>query len=182
MLENRSVLDLDSFDGITTLEQLRDYIPTLGASLKTFAASKNQRYLDPFSMRLLNDRTTFTSPMNLYTPFKVESAGVYLRPLLPQLSNVVSRVFYLTQPWIISVYRVQNSPCPPGSRCCRQLILPRSTVLPSCASLCKRIPPSRAGGGSMLESSAMGPTVSCWNETTCIYRDTYIDTYMCVYV
>ena len=80
--ENRSVLDLDSFDGVTTLEQLRAYIPTLGTSIKTFAASKNQRYLDPFSMRLINDKTTFTSPTSLYTPFRVEGSGVFLRPLL----------------------------------------------------------------------------------------------------
>ncbi len=110
MRENRSVLALDSFEGVTTLEQLRDYIPTLGTSLKTFVPSKNQRFLDPFSMRLLNDRTTFTSPTSLYTPFRVEGAGAYLHPLVPQLPNVVSRVFCLTQAWIFSVYLVQNSP------------------------------------------------------------------------
>jgi hypothetical protein len=87
MHENRSVLDLDSFDGVTTLEQLRDYIPTLGTAIKTFAVSKNQRYLDPFSMRLLNDRTTFTSPMSLYTPFRIEGAEFTLAAWVEVLPN-----------------------------------------------------------------------------------------------
>ena len=87
MHTHRSVLDLDTFDDVATLEELRDYIPTLGTSIKTFAASKNQRYLDPFSMRLLNDRATFTQAESLFQSFRIEGAEFTLAAWVEVLPN-----------------------------------------------------------------------------------------------
>ena len=42
-------MNLDAFDSIQTLEDLRSFIPELGKSIKTFAASRNDRYRDPNS-------------------------------------------------------------------------------------------------------------------------------------
>ena len=66
----RTSLNLDDFDTIKTLDQLRDFIPTIGANIKTFAASRNNRYLDPFSMR-------FTLPPSFGSP---GGLGVYVEP------------------------------------------------------------------------------------------------------
>jgi len=45
----RTTLNLDDFDAITTLGELRDFIPTVGINIKTYSLSRNERYLDPFS-------------------------------------------------------------------------------------------------------------------------------------
>ena len=47
----RSTMNLDAFDSIKTLEELRSFIPELGKSIKTFAVSRNDRYCDPNSFR-----------------------------------------------------------------------------------------------------------------------------------
>jgi hypothetical protein len=63
---HRSSLDLDAFDGISTLEGLRDFMPELGARIKTFAASSSNRYHDPNSFRLA--RTHGRTPTNKHPP------------------------------------------------------------------------------------------------------------------
>lgn len=55
-----STLSLDAFDSITTLEELRSFIPELGTKIKTFAASRNDRYKDPNSFRWSNVQLQYT--------------------------------------------------------------------------------------------------------------------------
>ena len=88
----RTTLDLDSFDTITTLGELRNFIPTLGMNVKTYAVSRNDRYLDPSSMRLLNERTTFTGPLSLFTPFRIDCAEFTLTAWVEVLPALIRPV------------------------------------------------------------------------------------------
>jgi len=97
-----TTLNLDDFDAITTPGELRDFIPTVGLNIKTYALSRNERYLDPFSMRLLNQRTTFAAPISLFTPFSIEGAEFALTVWVDVLPGVdpssVIRILILRKP------------------------------------------------------------------------------------
>jgi len=98
----RTTLNLDAFDAIQTLGELRDFIPTVGMNIKTYAVSRNERYLDPFSMRLLNERTTFNGPLSLFTPFRIDGAEFTLVAWVEVLPGIdlssVNRIPILRKP------------------------------------------------------------------------------------
>ena len=98
----RKTLNLDAFDAIQTLGELRDFIPTVGMNIKTYAVSRNKRYLDPFSMRLLSERTTFTGPLSLFTPFRIDGAEFTLVAWVEVLPGIdpssVNRIPILRKP------------------------------------------------------------------------------------
>ena len=98
----RTTMNLDAFDAIATLEELRDFIPTVGMNIKTFALSRNKLYVDPFSFRLLNERTTFTGPMSVFSSFRIDGAEFTLTAwveVLPGVDvNSVDRVSILRKP------------------------------------------------------------------------------------
>ena len=58
-------MNLDTFDSIKTLEELRSFIPELGESIKTFAASRNDRYRDPNSFRWVHMLSKGLQPVHL---------------------------------------------------------------------------------------------------------------------